>query len=275
MAEDAASKMALQSLKQKYAGSSNSATLSGDSMDASKRASNDSSSEVSSGSSLSSQTLNQILEILGTRRNGVWSTQVDVEYKRKFGSGKELPKDWPKTVIQMMESVPEASMPIKADMPIPDRFIITPNSSYAASSTTSATTPATSSTPSSASAAAASTKAPQLQISPTAANSKASSSSATSSTANIAPSKSGSPSSSKIAGGGSSPGTPAGSGLPTIDLPKDDLWNVYITAINSTTNVFLRLLGDEYSQKFDNLATDMELFYFHDTKMEAVSQPQV
>lgn len=153
------------------------------------------------------------------------------------------------------------------------RFIITPNSAYTASSSAAAA-PAVESTNSNSAAPAATTSSlstPSVKPSsasrpppPPAAAANASKvppppPTTTATTANPSKSKTSSPLNS----------------LPPISLPQDNQWNVYITSINSTTNVFLRLLGDEYSQKFDNLATDMELFYFHDTKMEPVSQPEV
>ena len=42
-----------------------------------------------------------------------------------------------------------------------------------------------------------------------------------------------------------------------------------------STSVFLRLLGDEYSAKFDNLATDMEMHYFSEENFPSVASPQV
>ena len=60
-----------------------------------------------------------------------------------------------------------------------------------------------------------------------------------------------------------------------ISYPTDDFWDVYITNVNSTVNVFLRLLGPEYSEKFENLATDMELHYFNEAAIPAVAKPEV
>ena len=40
-------------------------------------------------------------------------------------------------------------------------------------------------------------------------------------------------------------------------------------------NVCLRLLGDEYSARFDDLVTNMELHYFNADKMPSVFNPTV
>ena len=60
---------------------------------------------------------------------------------------------------------------------------------------------------------------------------------------------------------------------PPLTLPTDTLWNVYVTWVNSTTNVRLRILGDNYSALFDELATNMELHYFEAEKMTPVEKP--
>merc|ERR1719175_563634 len=60
---------------------------------------------------------------------------------------------------------------------------------------------------------------------------------------------------------------------PPLALPQDTLWDVYVTWVNSTTNVRLRILGDNYSARFDELATNMELHYFEAEKMPPVERP--
>lgn len=54
---------------------------------------------------------------------------------------------------------------------------------------------------------------------------------------------------------------------PELVLPEDSLWDVYVTHIFSTVEVCIRLLGDEYSSKFEDLITDMELHYFDSDKV--------
>ena len=48
-----------------------------------------------------------------------------------------------------------------------------------------------------------------------------------------------------------------------------------MTHVHSTMNVCLRLLGDEYSARFDDLVTNMELHYFNADKMPSVFNPTV
>ncbi|KAF4518847.1 hypothetical protein B566_EDAN006698 [Ephemera danica] len=48
---------------------------------------------------------------------------------------------------------------------------------------------------------------------------------------------------------------------PPLHLPMNEYWDVYVTNANSTTEVWLRLVGEEYSSRYENLATEMELHY--------------
>ncbi len=43
----------------------------------------------------------------------------------------------------------------------------------------------------------------------------------------------------------------------------------------SSTSVFLRLLGEEYSAQYENLVTEMEMHYFNENDFPSVLQPQV
>jgi len=61
-----------------------------------------------------------ILELVGKRSNGVWSTQIDVEYKKKYN--RNLPDKWPDKI----EASDEASKKLRVDKPIADRYIIYP-----------------------------------------------------------------------------------------------------------------------------------------------------
>ena len=65
--------------------------------------------------------VDRIFELVGNRMNGVWSTQIDVEYKRKFQ--KSLPDKWPEKI----ESSKESSKKLRVDQPIMGRYIIYPN----------------------------------------------------------------------------------------------------------------------------------------------------
>ena len=54
-------------------------------------------------------------ELVGKRSNGVWSTQIDVEYKKKYN--RNLPDKWPDKI----EASDEASKKLRVDKPIADR----------------------------------------------------------------------------------------------------------------------------------------------------------
>lgn len=64
--------------------------------------------------------IDRIFELVGNRSNGVWSTQIDVEYKRKYQ--RTLPTNWP----SMIEPSEEASKKLRVDNPIEGRYIIYP-----------------------------------------------------------------------------------------------------------------------------------------------------
>jgi hypothetical protein len=56
--------------------------------------------------------------------------------------------------------------------------------------------------------------------------------------------------------------------LPELILPAEDsMWDVYVTHIFSSIEVCVRLLGDDYSSKFEDLITDMELHYYDADKV--------
>ena len=64
--------------------------------------------------------IDKIYGLVGNRYNGVWSTQVDVEFKRKYG--KTLPEKWP----VLIEPSEKASKKLRVDNPIEGRYIIYP-----------------------------------------------------------------------------------------------------------------------------------------------------
>lgn len=64
--------------------------------------------------------IDKIYGLVGNRYNGVWSTQVDVEFKRKYG--KTLPEKWP----VLIEPSEKASKKLRVDNPIAGRYIIYP-----------------------------------------------------------------------------------------------------------------------------------------------------
>ncbi|XP_069687013.1 tudor domain-containing protein 7 isoform X2 [Periplaneta americana] len=68
--------------------------------------------------------------------------------------------------------------------------------------------------------------------------------------------------------------SPIGPAIPeTITLPQADAWDVFVTCGKSTDEVWARLIGEEYSVKYENLATDMEMFYLGQTNV--VANPEI
>ncbi|XP_026493738.2 tudor domain-containing protein 7 [Vanessa tameamea] len=53
------------------------------------------------------------------------------------------------------------------------------------------------------------------------------------------------------------------SDLPPLQFPEDDYWNVFITVANSTLEVWLRIIGLQYSDAFEVLLADMVEYYDH------------
>ncbi|XP_061385760.1 tudor domain-containing protein 7 [Danaus plexippus] len=51
--------------------------------------------------------------------------------------------------------------------------------------------------------------------------------------------------------------------LPPLQFPEDDFWNVFITVANSTLEVWLRIIGPQYSDAFEVLLVDMATYYEH------------
>jgi hypothetical protein len=63
--------------------------------------------------------------------------------------------------------------------------------------------------------------------------------------------------------------------LPELVLPEENDWDVYVTHIFSTVEVCVRLLGEEYSSKFEDLITEMELHYYDVNKIPHVTKPVI
>ncbi|XP_059050429.1 tudor domain-containing protein 7 [Achroia grisella] len=57
------------------------------------------------------------------------------------------------------------------------------------------------------------------------------------------------------------PRLPVDSDLPPLQFPEEDFWNVYITVANSTLEIWLRIIGQEYSDAFEELLGDMKNYY--------------
>ncbi|XP_049858624.1 tudor domain-containing protein 7-like isoform X1 [Schistocerca gregaria] len=57
---------------------------------------------------------------------------------------------------------------------------------------------------------------------------------------------------------------------PLIEFPADKIWDVYVTSAVSTDEVWVRLIGEMYSDRFEKMASEMEDFYSQN-KMTALN----
>lgn len=62
---------------------------------------------------------------------------------------------------------------------------------------------------------------------------------------------------------------------PSLTLPSDPTWDIYVTVVHNTASIVCRLMGPEYNEKFDDLCTEMELFYFHEKDSFRVTNPSI
>ena len=204
--------------------------------------------------------IDRIIQLVGKRSNGVWSTQIDVEYSQTFSD--YLPENWPEKV----EKVDYGKKRLRIDRPIPGRCIILPNLEYDISEEKSESAQGHANTPTS----KVTTPPKNIEKKP------------------VIPSSSSSILSDKTISQNTSlpnvnssiihiPNYDAKSQNkpPSLLMPEEELWDVYVTHVHSTMNVCLRLLGDEYSAKFDDLVTNMELYYFNTDTMPSVLIPTV
>ncbi|KAH9636554.1 hypothetical protein HF086_014815 [Spodoptera exigua] len=53
------------------------------------------------------------------------------------------------------------------------------------------------------------------------------------------------------------------SDLPPLQFPDDDFWNVFVTVANSTLEIWLRIIGSQYSDTFETLLAEMSKYYEH------------
>ncbi len=220
----------------------------------------------------------RVLALVGDRSNGVWSTQIDVEYKKKHG-GQQLPANWARMLLEN-----GGSGRVRVASPIEGRYIVTPvpkselgnrpPPSNAIKPTAPSQQPPKSHPPSIQQAVPLqpdlTTRPPPIVPQQTRQVLGARGKDPSNMTGRI----------DRVNGAGDAP--PSGSSVgdhlrpPTIKLPPDtDFWNVYITNVNSSTCVFLRLLGEEYSVPYENLVTEMEMHYFNENDFPSISQPQV
>ena len=49
--------------------------------------------------------------------------------------------------------------------------------------------------------------------------------------------------------------------LPSLDLPEDPCWYIFVTVVEAVDDLSVRLVGPEYSDALDALADEMEAFY--------------
>ncbi|XP_045115779.1 tudor domain-containing protein 7B-like isoform X2 [Portunus trituberculatus] len=63
--------------------------------------------------------------------------------------------------------------------------------------------------------------------------------------------------------------------LPTLKLPSTPTWDVVITCVEEHDNIHLRLVGENYSEKFDELVSEMESHYTDEKHLQSVKEPAV
>ena len=197
--------------------------------------------------------IDKIYGLVGNRYNGVWSTQVDVEFKRKYG--KTLPEKWP----VLIEPSEKASKKLRVDNPIEGRYIIYP---IAVKNTI---------TDAENGESEAKNEAGMVYNASNDTTKKSLTSLTSSPPPPIAPPSSGQMPNQQFSVNKSSQQPRP----PKLTLPDDSNWYVYITCVHSTVNVCLRLLGDSYSSKFDDMVTNMELKYFESPEVPCIKQLSV
>jgi len=208
--------------------------------------------------------IDKIYGLVGNRYNGVWSTQVDVEFKRKYG--KTLPEKWP----ELIEPSKKASKMLRMDNPIEGRYVIYPiavqnnqvedtldsNEAKKNNALDSANIQnfVSSDEQQKVKKSLSSPTPPQIALPSGGSNAVISGSNGAATGSSNQLSKSLKPR------------------PPKLTLPDDSNWYVYITCVHSTVNVCLRLLGDDYSAKFDDMVTNMELKYFESENVPSNKQ---
>ncbi|XP_063609243.1 tudor domain-containing protein 7-like [Penaeus indicus] len=60
--------------------------------------------------------------------------------------------------------------------------------------------------------------------------------------------------------------------IPPLELPNSNYWDIYVTYIQDFNNIKFRLIGDQYSNAYDDLVTDMELYYMEEKNLSPVSE---
>jgi len=62
---------------------------------------------------------------------------------------------------------------------------------------------------------------------------------------------------------------------PALAFPEDDLWDVFITCVRSTVHLSIRLVGDDTSERFEDLSSNMDLHYYDKEAIPRVVGPEV
>jgi len=60
-----------------------------------------------------------------------------------------------------------------------------------------------------------------------------------------------------------------------LQPPSDEYWDVYVTFVRSTTKVSLRFIGEEFSEKFEDMSTSMELCYYDMADIPKIKEPEI
>lgn len=73
------------------------------------------------------------------------------------------------------------------------------------------------------------------------------------------------------------PGQPGLSQVQPSSLlyPEDELWDVFITCACATDNISMRLIGEDFSEKFEDLSSNMDLHYYDKNAIPGVGEPEV
>ena len=201
------------------------------------------------------QFVDRIVKLVGKRSNGVWSTQIDVEFKKSFKQ--TLPDKWPDKI----EKSEAASRRLRVDRPIEGRYIIYPILDESGEPVSLEPVNANNAIITGIEAVAA------AMINGGVYNCDPQQDMLSSPIVPIANNVPHHPQAAVSRQQQPQFGYPASTGQPRppgLICPEEDLWDVYVTCIHSTVNVCVRLLGENYSNKFDDLVTNMELKYHFD-----------
>ncbi|XP_066990756.1 tudor domain-containing protein 7B isoform X4 [Macrobrachium rosenbergii] len=62
--------------------------------------------------------------------------------------------------------------------------------------------------------------------------------------------------------------------LPSLELPLTNYWDIYVTYIEDLSRVHFRLIGENYNGAYEDMITEMELYYMEDKNKSQVSEPK-